>query len=129
MMLGLTCLTVIAVMGMLAAYLAAVHAIGQTGAEDRTVGVLSVSMLAAYLAIVIDGPRKSLTTFAGWAVVATGLVVIYMPEFREILSLAGPDESRVLLGLAGGALAIGLSDAGLRLRRSGEQRLATDTSG
>jgi UDP-glucose 4-epimerase len=128
-MLALTCIVVVAVVGMLAAYLAAVHAIGQTGAEDRTVGVLSVAMLAGYLAVAIDGPRRSFTSFAGWALVATGLVVVYMPELRETLHLAGPDESRVLLGLAGGSLAIGLADAGLRLRRSEEARLAADAGG
>jgi UDP-glucose 4-epimerase len=126
-MLALTCVTVIAVAGMLAAYVAAVHAIGQTAPDDRTIAVLSVAMLAGYLAIALDGPLKSLTTFAGWALVATGLVIIYMPELRETFGLAGPDESRVLLGLGGGALAIGLADAGLRLRRSGEERLAADS--
>jgi UDP-glucose 4-epimerase len=126
---ALSCLTVIAVVGMLAAYLVAVHAIGQTGAQDATIGVLSVAMLAAYLAIAIDGPRRSLTSFAGWALVAAGLVVVYMPELREALGLAGPDESLVLLGLAGGSLAVGLADAGLRLRRSGEERVATDAGG
>ncbi|HEX7298035.1 MAG TPA: NAD-dependent epimerase/dehydratase family protein [Solirubrobacteraceae bacterium] len=126
-MLALTWLTVVAVAGMLAAYLAAVHAIGQTASEDGTIAVLSVALLAGYLAIALDGPLKSFTTFAGWAVVATGLVVVYMPELRETLGLAGPDESRVLLGMAGGALAIGLADAGLRLRRSGEARLAADS--
>jgi hypothetical protein len=49
-----------------------------------------------------------------------------MPELREILHLEGPAESRVLLGLAGGALAIGIADVGLRLRRSGDDRLAAD---
>jgi UDP-glucose 4-epimerase len=127
--IALSCLTAIAVAGMLAAYLAAIHAIGQTGAEDRTVAVLSVAMLAAYLAVAIDGPRRSFTSFAGWALVAAGLVVVYMPELRETLRLAGPDESRVLLGLGGGSLAIGLADAGLRLRRSGEARLAADAGG
>jgi UDP-glucose 4-epimerase len=126
-MVALTSLTVIAVAGMLAAYLAAVHAIGQTASEDGTVAVLSVAVLAGYLAVALDGPLKSVTTFAGWALVATGLVIVYMPEFREVLGLAGPDESRVLLGLGGGALAIGLTDAGLRLRRSGEERLAADS--
>jgi hypothetical protein len=49
-----------------------------------------------------------------------------MPAMRNALGLAGPDESRVLLALAGGALAIGIADAGLRLRRSGQERLPTD---
>jgi UDP-glucose 4-epimerase len=125
--LALTWLTMAAVAGMLTAYVAAVHAIGQTASEDGTVAVLSVAMLAGYLAITLDGPLKSFTTFAGWALVATGLVIVYMPELRETLGLAGPDESRLLLGLGGGALAIGLADGGLRLRRSGEERLAADS--
>jgi len=40
--------------------------------------------------------------------------------------VAGPDESRDLLGVAGGALAIFVADVGLRLRRSGDERLAAD---
>ena len=112
--------------GGLAAYLAAVSAVGLTAASDRTIAVLSVSTLAGYLAMALDGPRKALWTFAGWALAAVGLVLVYMSEFREVLNLAGPDESRVLLGLAGGALAIAIADAGLRLRRTGEERLAAD---
>jgi hypothetical protein len=119
-------LTVFAVAGVLAAYFAAVHAIGVTGAAGRTVGVLSVSVLAGYLAMALHGPRKALWTFAGWALAAAGLVLVYMPELREILHLAGPDESRVVLGLAGGALAIGIADVGLRLRRSDDEQLAAD---
>ena len=124
--LVLSWLTVFAVAGGLAAYLAAVSAVGLTAASDRTIAVLSVSTLAGYLAMALDGPRKALWTFAGWALAATGLALVYMSEFREALNLAGPDESRVLLGLAGGALAIAIADAGLRLRRTGEERLAAD---
>ena len=39
------------------AYLAAVGAIGLTAASDRTIAVLSVSTLAGYLAMALDGPR------------------------------------------------------------------------
>jgi UDP-glucose 4-epimerase len=124
--LVLSWLTVFAVAGGLAAYLAAVSAVGLTAASDRTIAVLSVSTLAGYLAMALDGPRKALWTFAGWALAATGLALVYMSEFREVLNVAGPDESRVLLGLAGGALAIAIADAGLRLRRTGEERLAAD---
>jgi UDP-glucose 4-epimerase len=122
----LSWLTLFAVAGVLGAYLVAVHAVGVSGAEDGTVGVLSVSTLAGYLAMALDGPRKALWTFAGWAFAAAGLVILYTAEFREVLHLAGPDESRVLLGLAGGALAVAIADAGLRLRRTGEERLAAD---
>jgi hypothetical protein len=122
----LSWLTAFAVVGVLGAYLAAVHAVGLTAASDRTIAVLSVSTLAAYLAMALDGPRKALWTFSGWAVAAAGLVVVYMAEFREVLHLAGPDESRALLGLAGGALAIAIADAGLRLRRTDEEPLAAD---
>jgi UDP-glucose 4-epimerase len=124
--LVLSWLTVFAVAGGLAAYLASVRAIGLTAASDRTIAVLSVSTLAGYLAMALDGPRRALWTFTGWALAAAGLVIVYMGEFREVLNLAGPDESRVLLGLAGGALAIAIADAGLRLRRTGEERLAAD---
>ena len=122
----LSWLTVFAVAGVLAAYLAAVHAIGVTADSDRTVAVLAVSTLAAYLAMALDGRRRALWTFTGWALAAAGLVLVYMPEFRESLQLAGPDESRVLLGLAGGSLAVAIADVGLRLRRSGDERLAPD---
>jgi UDP-glucose 4-epimerase len=124
--LVLSWLTVLAVAGGLAAYLASVRAVGLTAASDRTIAVLSISTLSGYLAMALDGPRKALWTFTGWALAATGLALVYMGEFREILSLAGPDESRVLLGLAGGALAVAIADAGLRLRRTGEERLAAD---
>ncbi len=120
----LSWLTVFAVAGVLAAYLAAVHAVGVTADSDRTVAVLAVSTLAGYLAMALDGRRRALWTFAGWALAAAGLVLVYMPEFREALQLAGPDESRVLLGLAGGSLAVAIADVGLRLRRSGDERLA-----
>jgi UDP-glucose 4-epimerase len=124
--LVLSWLTVLAVAGGLAAYLTSIRAVGLTAASDRTIAVLSISTLAGYLAMALDGPRKGLWTFSGWALAAAGLVTVYTGEFREILSLAGPDESRVLLGLAGGALAIAIADAGLRLRRTGEERLAAD---
>jgi UDP-glucose 4-epimerase len=124
--LVLSWLTAFAVAGVLAAYLAAVHAVGLSAASDRTIAVLSVSTLAGYLAMALDGPRKALWTFAGWALAAAGLVTVYMPELRETLQLAGPDESRALLGLAGGALTIAIADVGLRLRRGGEERLAAD---
>jgi UDP-glucose 4-epimerase len=124
--LVLSWLTVFAVAGGLAAYMASIRAVGLTAASDRTIAVLSISTLAGYLATALDGPRRALWTFSGWALAAAGLVIVYMSEFREVLGLAGPDESRVLLGLAGGALAIAIADAGLRLRRTGEERLAAD---
>jgi UDP-glucose 4-epimerase len=124
--LVLSWLTVFAVAGGLAAYMASIRAVGLTAASDRTIAVLSISTLAGYVAMALDGPRRALWTFSGWALAAAGLVMVYMSEFREVLNLAGPDESRVLLGLAGGALAIAIADAGLRLRRTGEERLAAD---
>jgi UDP-glucose 4-epimerase len=122
----LSWLTVFAVAGVLGGYLAAVHAVGVAADSDRTVAVLAVSTLAGYLAMALDGRRRALWTFAGWALAAAGLVLVYMPEFREALQMAGPDESRVLLGLAGGSLAVAIADVGLRLRRSGDERLAPD---
>jgi hypothetical protein len=118
---ALSLLTVITAAGMLGAYLAAVHAIGVTGPEDRTVAVMSMGALAAYLMVAVDAGagRRSVATFSGWAILAAVVVTVLMPELRETLGLAGPDESIDLLGIAGGALGIGLADAGLRLRRNG----------
>ncbi|HEY0362264.1 MAG TPA: NAD-dependent epimerase/dehydratase family protein, partial [Solirubrobacteraceae bacterium] len=124
--IALSSLTLLAMAGVLAAYLTAVHAIGLTGAEDRTVAVLSVATLTGYLATALGGPTNPSWTVAGWAIAAAGVIVVYTPETRNVLALAGPDESRVLLALAGGALTIGIAGAGLRLRRGGHDRLATD---
>ena len=99
--LVLSWLTVVAVAGGLVSYLASIRAVGLTAASDRTIAVLSISTLAGYLAMALDGPRRALWTFTGWALAAAGLAIVYMGEFREALNLAGPDESRVLLGLAG----------------------------
>jgi len=126
--IALSCLTAIAVAGMLAAYLAAVHAIGLGSRDEHTVGVLSVAALAGYLATALDmSPRlKPVPTFAGWSVAAGAAVTVLMPELRQAAGLGTPDAPLLLLSLAGGALSIGLTDAVLRLRRSGEERLATD---
>ena len=122
----LSWLTVFAVAGGLAAYLASIRAVGLTAASDRTIAVLSISTLAGYLAMALDGPRRALWTFSGWALAAAGLAIVYMGEFRGACTWPVPTRSRVLLGLAGGALAIAIADAGLRLRRTGEERLAAD---
>ena len=125
--LVLSWLTVFAVAGGLAAYLAAVERVGLTAASDRTIAVLSVSTLAGYLAMALDGPRKRAVDLRRMGARRHGA----RPRLHERVprgrcNLAGPDESRVLLGLAGGALAIAIADAGLRLRRTGEERLAAD---
>ena len=122
----LSWLTVFAVAGGLVAYLAAVRAVGLTAASDRTIAVLSVSTLAGYLAMALDGPRRRCgpSPDGRWPPPAWSSSTC--PSSARPCNLAGPDESRVLLGLAGGALAIAIADAGLRLRRTGEERLATD---
>ena len=73
----------------------------------------------------LDGPRTALWTFAGWALAAAGLVLVYMREFREALNLAG----RTVAGPArAGRRRAGHRHRrrGLRLRRTGEERLAAD---
>jgi UDP-glucose 4-epimerase len=122
----LTALVVLAVAGTLAAYLAAVRAVGLTADEEHTVGVLSLVFLAAYLAREAGVRSRPLAAFSGWAAAAAGMVTVLMPEFREVVGLGAPFPPLWLLSLAGGALGIGLADAGLRLRRTGEARLASD---
>jgi UDP-glucose 4-epimerase len=126
--LVLSWLTVFAVAGVLAAYLGAVHAVGLAPRDEHTVGVLSIAALAAYLAVVLDSGRRGeqVAIFVGWAVAAAAVVTVLMPELREIGGLTTPDLTLVLLSAVGGSLAIGIADAGLRLRRTGEDRLAAD---
>jgi UDP-glucose 4-epimerase len=130
-MLALTCAAVLAVLGTLAAYLAAVHAVGLHGGDERTVCVLTIASLIGYLARAIDSSRRpaAVASFAGWTLAAGAGVTVLMPDLREAVNLGAPDPSLVLLSVAGGALGIGLTDAALRLRRSGEERLAADTGG
>jgi UDP-glucose 4-epimerase len=123
---ALTCVTVLAVAGVLAAYLWAVHAIGLGAQDERTVGVLSLATLSAYLAVELDVRSRSIATFTGWALAAAAVVTVLMPELREAVGLGMLDPSLVLLSMAGGTLGIACADAGLRLRRSGEERLAPD---
>jgi UDP-glucose 4-epimerase len=128
-MLALTCAAVLAVLGTLAAYLAAIHAVGLRGADERTVCVLTIAALIGYLAMAIDSRRRpaAVASFAGSTVAAGAVVSVLMPDLREAANLGAPNPSLVLLSLGGGALGIGLTDAALRLRRSGEARLAADT--
>jgi UDP-glucose 4-epimerase len=130
-MLALTSAAVLAVLGTLAAYLAAVHAVGLRGADDRTVCVLTIAALIGYLARAIDSSRRpaAVASFAGWTLAAGAVVTVLMPDLREAANLGAADPSLVLLSVAGGALGIGLTDAALRLRRSSEERLAADTGG
>jgi UDP-glucose 4-epimerase len=128
-MLALTCLAVLAVAGTLAAYLAAVHAVGLRGNDERTVCVLTVAALIGYLAMAIESGRRvaAVASFVGWSLAAGAVVIVLMPDMREAVNLGAPDPSLVLLSLAGSTLSIGLADAAIRLRRSGEERLAADS--
>jgi hypothetical protein len=128
-MLALTCVAVLAVAGTLAAYLAAVHAVGLRGDDERTVCVLTVAALIGYLAMAIESGRRvaAVASFVGWSIAAGAVVIVLMPDLREAANLGAPDPSLVLLSLAGSTLSIGLADAAIRLRRSGEERLAADS--
>jgi UDP-glucose 4-epimerase len=128
-MLALSCLAVLAVAGTLAAYLAAVHTVGLRGDDERTVCVLTVAALIGYLAMAIESGRRvaAVASFVGWSLAAGAVVIVLMPDMREAVNLGAPDPSLVLLSLAGSTLSIGLADAAIRLRRSGEERLAADS--
>ena len=117
--------TLVAIVGVLAAYLDAVHAVGVDASDDRTVGAMTVSGLFAYFALVFgSGPRWR--AFACWALSAACAVTIAMPELREAGVMGEPNPPLVLLGLAGGALCIGLAAAGRRMLGEDARRLLTD---
>jgi UDP-glucose 4-epimerase len=117
----------LAVVGLLAGYLAAVHAIGVGRHDEGTVGLLSVGALAAYLAVSL--PLRSrlgpLAAFSGWIVAGCTIALVALPGPREAADLGAPDATLILLSLAGGALSITLADVALRVRRGSPGRPAS----
>jgi UDP-glucose 4-epimerase len=122
--LVLSWLVVAAVVGSLGAYLAAVHAVGLSGDDERTVGLLSVGAMAAYLALGRHtGVRLGwLAISVAWLVAVCALLAVVMPDLRETARLGTPDVALALLSLAGSALSLTLAGAAQGLRRGPERR-------
>ncbi|HMJ36316.1 MAG TPA: NAD-dependent epimerase/dehydratase family protein [Baekduia sp.] len=115
-----------AVLGLLAGYLAAVHAIGLSSHDESTVGLLSFGALAAYLAAspLAKSRLGPAVMFVGWILAAGVTALVVLPGPREAAELGAPEPSLILLGLAGGALSISLADLVLRARQGGTTRPA-----
>ena len=89
--LVLSWLTVFAVAGGLAAYLAAVRARSASRPRPIAPSPCSASARSPGTWRWRSTARASaLWTFAGWALAAAGLVLVYMSEFREVLQPGGP---------------------------------------
>jgi UDP-glucose 4-epimerase len=108
------------VVGMLTAYLIAMHSVGLDSDEERTVGAVSVILLGLLLVPAFDwrrNSRRALAT-ASWVAAAAYVVALLLPWSRDKLDLAQPDAALLLLGIAGAGLGLALAIGGHRLVRS-----------
>jgi hypothetical protein len=101
----------------LVAYLAAVHAVGVTGGDERTVALLSIAAIAGQLTATGRNTAAARSTaFAGAAV----LLLVFVPALRHRADLGSPDVALVLLSLAGSSLSVWLAGLAMRRRRGGD---------
>jgi hypothetical protein len=110
----------IGVLGMMAAYLVAVHRVGMGWEDARTVGITIAVGLGLYLAsrLEIDMVWKGAILALCWAVAGAYLVATLVPWTRSLFDLTKPDVVTVLLGVAGAGFGIALMAAALHLVRS-----------
>jgi UDP-glucose 4-epimerase len=110
----------IGVLGMMAAYLVAVHRVGMGWDDARTVGITIAVGLGLYLAsrLNIDAVWKGAILTLCWAVAGAYLVATLVPWTRSLFDLTKPDVVDVLLGVAGAGFGIALMAAALRLVRA-----------
>jgi UDP-glucose 4-epimerase len=108
------------IVGMLTAYLIAMHSVGLDNDEERTVGAVSVILLGLLLVPAFDWRRqfrRALAT-ASWLAAAAYVIALLLPWSRDKLNLASPDAALLLLGVAGAGLGLALAIGGHRLVRS-----------
>jgi len=110
----------VGVLGMMAAYLVAVHRVGMGWDDARTVGMTIAVGLGLYLAsrLNIDAVWKGAILALCWAVAGAYLIATLVPWTRSLFSLTKPDVVTVLLGVAGAGFGIALMAAALRLVRA-----------
>jgi UDP-glucose 4-epimerase len=110
----------VGVLGMMAAYLVAVHRVGMGWDDARTVGITIAVGLGLYLAsrLKIDAVWKGAILTLCWAVAGAYLVATLVPWTRSLFDLTRPDVVSVLLGVAGAGFGIALMAAALRLVRA-----------
>jgi UDP-glucose 4-epimerase len=110
----------VGVLGMMAAYLVAVHRVGMGWDDARTVGITIIVGLGLYLAsrLKIDAVWKGAILTLCWAVAGAYLIATLVPWTRALFDLTRPDVVSVLLGVAGAGFGIALMAAALRLVRA-----------
>jgi UDP-glucose 4-epimerase len=111
----------------LVAYLAAVHAVGVTGGDERTVAVLSVAAVLGYVGTgeLARSWRNAVTSWTAALVACVALLLVFVPALRRTANLGSPDVALVLLSLAGGSLSVSLADLAARRRRRDATRTVT----
>ncbi|HEY5143140.1 MAG TPA: NAD-dependent epimerase/dehydratase family protein [Solirubrobacteraceae bacterium] len=118
--LGLPVLFGVASAAMLFAYLAAVHSIGLSGAESRTVGVVTFLGIGLYLVARLETGRREHGTLAvalTFVLVAFVAFAVMLPWSRDWLDLAEPTAAVIALSVTGAGLGIALVAMGLSLTR------------
>ncbi len=121
--LGLPALFGVASAAMLFAYLAAVHSIGLSGAESRTVGVVTFLGIGLYLLVRLETGRREHGTLAvalSFVLVAFVAFAVMLPWSRDLLDLAEPTGAVIALSATGAGLGIALAAMGLGLTRGRE---------
>ena len=110
----------IGVLGIMAAYLVAMHRAGMGWDDARTVGITIVVGLGLYLAsrLNIEAVWRGAILALCWAVAGAYLVATLVPWTRSLFDLSKPDVVTVLLGMAGAGFGIALMAAALRLVRA-----------
>jgi UDP-glucose 4-epimerase len=106
-------LVALALLGSLLAYLGAVHAIGVTGADERTVAILSAAVVVGFGVAGRHDAARALSLLS-----ACALVLVFVPTLRHHADLGSPDAALVLLSLAGGSLSLTLARAAIAWRGS-----------
>lgn len=97
---------------MLVAYLGAVHSIGLTGGESRTVGLVTFLAVVAYLIGELGSERErnlQVGVALAFAVAAFCAFVMILPWGRNVLDLAEPTAAVIVLSVTGAALGIALA--------------------
>ncbi len=129
---GLAVLFGVASAAMLFAYLAAVHSIGLSGAESRTVGVVTFMGIGLYLLVRLETGRREngrLAVALTFVLVAFVAFAVMLPWSRDLLDLAEPTGAVIALSVTGAGLGIALAAMGLSLTREPEavERAAIET--
>ena len=97
---------------MLVAYFGAVHSIGLSGGESRTVGLVTLLAVGAYLVAEFGTGRRQFQQLGlalAFVVAAFSAFVMILPWGRNVLDLAEPTAAVIVLSVSGAALGIALA--------------------